>query len=285
MTERDELFAAAIRSFMGQRAATKVTVEDCDGFLSAFVRGDLTGSGRPVSREYARRARSFLAGAFRNELRRGLINRNPAEVAVIPRTVALSGKRRALTTQEWRRLYDQADGAVKVGIDLAGRHGLRPQEVRAIQWSQIDAQRGTLSVVTQLDSDGEFSETKTLKSTRTIRLHPETLLLLEHWRKEQTELRSRAGGRWVERDLVVATRWGTAINQSNHRRSIRELSEASGLGRLTPYELRHTAITHQIEAGHSVSLVADWAGTSERMIYRHYRHQLHELVQLSPPDL
>ena len=66
VAERDELFASAIRSFMGQRSTSKVTVEDCDGFLTAFVGGRLTGYGRPVSREYARRARSFLAGAFRN---------------------------------------------------------------------------------------------------------------------------------------------------------------------------------------------------------------------------
>jgi integrase len=63
------------------------------------------------------------------------------------------------------------------------------------------------------------------------------------------------------------------------------LAERIGLGDLTPYELRHTAITHQVEAGHSASTVADWAGTSERMIYQHYRHQLREIVDLQPPEL
>jgi integrase len=283
--ERDELFASAIRSFMGQRSTSTVTVEDCDSFLSAFIAGELTGTGRPVSRDYARRARSFLAGAFRNDIRRGLANRNPAEVAVIPETKAMGGTKRALTAEEWRRLYDLAEGAVKVGVDLAGRHGLRPQEVRAVRWADIDFDHGTLSVVTQLDADNEFSDTKTHKSTRTIRLHPETLRLLNDWRQQQAELRSRSGARWADRDLVVTTRWGTAVNQNNHRRSIRELGQTAGLGPLTPYELRHTAITHQIETGHSASVVADWAGTSERMIYQHYRHQLVEVVALDPPSL
>ena len=84
---------------------------------------------------------------------------------------------------------------------------------------------------------------------------------------------------------MIATRFGTSVNQSNHRRSVRELAERIGLGDLTPCELRHTAITHQVEAGHSASAVADSAGTSERMIYLHYRHRLREVVDLGPPEL
>lgn len=164
VVERDELFASAIRSFMGQRSTPTVTVEDCDSFLSVFVAGELTGSGRPVSGDYARRARCFLAGAFRNDIRRGLTNRNPAEVAVIPETTAASGTKRALTAEEWRRLYDLAEGAVKVSVDLAGRHGLRPQEVRAVRWADIDFEQRTLTVVTQLDADSEFTDTKTLEA-------------------------------------------------------------------------------------------------------------------------
>jgi hypothetical protein len=30
--------------------------------------------------------------------------------------------------------------------------------------------------------------------------------------------------------------------------------------------------------------VADWAGTSERMIYKHYRHKLREVVEVDPLD-
>lgn len=282
---RDDLFASTIQAFFGERSVSKVTVQDCDAFLAAFVAGELTSRGKPVSRAYARRARSFLAGAFKNDIRRGLATRNPAEVAVIPDSPATNGTKRALSAEEWRQLYDLADGAVKVGIDLGGRHGLRPQEVRAVTWSQIDFHARTVSVVTQLDADDEFADTKTQKSTRTIRLHPETVDLLGRWRDRQMALRRQAGDRWSDRDLVVATRWGTAIDQGNHRRSIRELSRRLGFGELTPYELRHTAITHQIEAGHPASVVADWAGTSERMIYQHYRHQLREVVDLNPPEL
>ena len=37
-----------------------------------------------------------------------------------------------------RRLMGHARGAVQIGIDLGGRHGLRPQEARAVRWSEVD---------------------------------------------------------------------------------------------------------------------------------------------------
>lgn len=70
----------------------------------------------------------------------------------------------------------------------------------------------------------------------------------------------------------------------NYRRALREACARAGIPTITPYELRHTAITHQIESGRSASQVADWAGTSERMIYKHYRHKLREVVEVDPLD-
>ncbi len=51
-----------------------------------------------------------------------------------------------------------------------------------------------------------------------------------------------------------------------------------------PYELRHTAISHQADRGRSSWEIADWAGTSERMISDVYRHQLTQVSALTPCD-
>ncbi len=51
---------------------------------------------------------------------------------------------------------------------------------------------------------------------------------------------------------------------------------------IVPYELRHTAITFQLDAGHEKWRVADWAGTSERMIEDIYRHRLTRVTDLGP---
>ena len=284
VAEREQLFADVITDYFGNRKTADVTVQDCDALLAAFVSGEVNRSGKPVGRDYVRRVRAFLAAALRNDIRQGMLNQNPAEVAVIPASSTKKKDRRALTVAEWRSLFDAATGVYRLVIDLGGRHGLRPQEVRAVRWSDVDLAEGVLSVVTQLDADDEFSDTKTIKSTRTLRLHPDTVVLVGKWSATQAKQRERAGDRWTDRNLIVATRWGTAIDQDNHRRSIKRLCERAGVEAITPYELRHTAITHQIEEGHTASQVADWAGTSEQMIYNHYRHKIREVSDLQPPS-
>lgn len=51
---------------------------------------------------------------------------------------------------------------------------------------------------------------------------------------------------------------------------------------VTPYELRHTAVSMQADAGRSSWEIADWAGTSEAMVSRIYRHRLRRVSALRP---
>jgi integrase len=57
------------------------------------------------------------------------------------------------------------------------------------------------------------------------------------------------------------------------------------LGSITPYDLRHTAITLQSKLAYSDWELADWAGTSERMINEVYRHRTDRIVRVRPLDL
>jgi len=54
--------------------------------------------------------------------------------------------------------------------------------------------------------------------------------------------------------------------------------------KIAGYDLRHTAISYQVEKGHPVHQIADWAGTSERMIWDVYRHKLNNITDLGPSD-
>lgn len=67
---------------------------------------------------------------------------------------------------------------------------------------------------------------------------------------QQAEERSAARQAWTERDLVATTAMGTPLDRNNLNRSVRRLcAEVEIDPPVTPYELRHTAITHQCEAG------------------------------------
>ena len=274
----------ALERWLGETPLDKLTVLDCDQFLAAFACGDASMSGRSVGRDYVRRARSYLKNAIHNDMRLGYANWNVAALAAMPAVTKRPRPRRALTIEEWRKLHAHATGPIQIAIDIGGRHGLRPQETRSVRWPDIDFARRTLSVVTQFDSYDEFVDPKTVDSTRTIKLHPEAVQLLRLWQDDQDRLRRRAGHRWIDRQLVITTRYGTAINKDNYKRSIQSLCRSAGVAAITPYELRHTAITHQVDAVGSAAPVADWAGTSELMIWKHYRHKLRDVVRLAPPQ-
>ncbi len=84
---------------------------------------------------------------------------------------------------------------------------------------------------------------------------------------------------------MVTTRNGRPYDGSNLRKSLAIRCRRAGLDEYLPYELRHTAITFQLDQGAEIWEVADWAGTSERMIEVIYRHRTSRVSRLEPLSL
>lgn len=275
-----------INTGLGRRRVCDLTVQDCDEFLKRCASG-LTPTARAIGPEHLRRLRATLVAVVRNELRLGVVSRNVAELSVVSGTVARQDRsgRRALTREELRRLLDASSGAVEVFVDLTGRNGLRPAEARALTWAAVDPEGRLLRIDGQMDEDERASSPKTAGSRRTIRLDSESIRRLSEWRAFQRHLRKNAGSAWIEHDFVVTTGLGTPINRNNLARSLRSLCTRAGIEPpIVPYELRHTAISHQADLGRSSWQIADWCGSSERLISDTYRHRLSELSDLTPAD-
>jgi integrase len=284
---REERFGDLVTGYFGRVRTADLTVEDLDRFLLDISLGLPDAEGQPTrplaGRDHLRRLRASLRRAIRNDQRLGLVSTNVANLAELPADTGTSRSTRALSLGELGRLLDQADGAIGVLVDLIGRHGLRPAEARAMTWANVDLRRGVLRVTAQIGATNTFAPPKTTRATRTIRLHLAAAERLEAWRPRQADERQTARQAWTELDLVATTGMGTPIDRNNLNRSIRRLCGQTDIEpAVTPYELRHTAITHQCEAGHHAWQIADWAGTSEKMIYTYYRHLLHEIASLPP---
>ncbi len=272
---------------LGWRRLAELTVDDCDAFLEQAAAGLKPGS-RPVGPDHLARLRAMLVAVVRNEMRRGAVGRNVADQSNRPKRPPKrkrNRKRRALSREQLRRMVAVSTGADLIAVDLIGRNGLRPAEARALRWSALDPERQLLTVALQMDEDDDPDDVKTDNSHRTIRLDDRTIERLGNWRQTQDRLRARHGDRWVDDDFVVTTRYGTPINRNNMLRSVRRLCEAAEIvPSIVTYELRHTAISFQADAGKSSWEIADWAGTSERMIAETYRHQLKAIPDLTPAD-
>lgn len=284
--ELDRWMTSVIVGALGSRRLVALTVQDVDRFLEAAAQGLLTmpdGPRSPIGRSSLKRVRSTLVGALRNEMRLGLLNRNVADLSVLPAEISRPDARRAITSNELHQLCEAATGATAILVDLIGRNGLRPAEARAIRWENVDLDEMLLSIDAQLDSNDGLTAPKTKKAHRMIRLDAVTATKIKEWRLVQAEQRSYAGDAWHDLDVIAASASGRPIQRNNLRRSIVTLCERVGIyPPIAPYELRHTAISIQTEAGHSAWRIADWAGTSERMITEVYRHKLSLVSPLGP---
>lgn len=256
-------------------------------FLESASAG-LRPGARPIGPGHLRRVRAILVAVLNNELRLGTVSRNVAEQSRRPKVPPARRRkknRRALSRGELRALISVSSGVNLVAVDLMGRNGLRPAEARALSWTLVDLDQCLLTIEAQMDEHDDPDDAKTRDSMRSIRLDQQSAYRLADWFATQDEFRRRFSDRWQERDLVITTRYGTPINRNNLLQSVKRLSAKAGFeSPIVPYELRHTAISHQADSGRSSWEIADWAGTSERMISETYRHQLKGISGLTPAD-
>ncbi len=267
---------------LGRRRLVNLTVADCDGFLEAAAKG--IGERRPVSRNHIARIRFVLINVLDNEIRVGQLSRNVAELSILPATTVARKERRALTHDELSALLTVAKGSRLILIDLCARNGLRPAEARALRWADVDLELGQLTVSGQLDRQNRRTKPKTKKSARSLQLDDVTVGRLLAWQSKQSVLRKTARNAWLDLDIVASTARGNPVDRHSLARSLRSLCARCEIDPpISPYELRHTAITMQADAGHSSWEIADWAGTSESMIADVYRHRFRRVSHLRSP--
>lgn len=240
-----------------------------------------------LSRSSLVKLHSYLGQAFEMGVRRRLVAWNPARVAVVP-DAPRSREGRALIPTEVRALLNAADrDRLGAWLTVAVTTGLRPGEVSGLMWDAIDLEAGSIVVFRSLAwqrSEPVLKSPKTNR-TRTISLPERTRRSLVAHRQAMVTERLRAGPLWPDKwaDLIFVTSNGTPIDPSNLRRLVARLaSEAEIEGRVTPYDLRHTATSILSATGVAPELLADLLGhVDTRMVFRHYRHPITPTIDVA----
>jgi integrase len=231
--------------------------------------------------------RTILADAFRHAERRGLVARNAAALAVMPRTKP-PAERRSLTPDEARALLDAARGErLEAMIVIGLTAGLRPGELTGLLWTDVDLDRQpvtlAISGAMKRGPDGRVQRGEVKRSKdgrRTIALPPTAAEALKVHRKRQLEQRLGAGSEWKEQGLVFASRTGTPLDPSPVRRIFARIATRAGVAGATfPYLLRHSAVSLLLDGGASIEEVADLLGDDPRTLYRHYRHKVRPVAE------
>jgi integrase len=153
---------------------------------------------------------------------------------------------RPLDRDQTRRLLlaaSEAEDRLEALYVVAVHTGMRPGELLALKWQDVDLEGGSLQVGRAL-SGGEFTAPKTSRSRRLIELTAGSVAALRAHRKRQLEERMQSAGLWQDHGLVFPSRVGTPLSHRNVVRSFKALLRRAGLPETVRlYDLRHTCAT------------------------------------------
>lgn len=188
---------------------------------------------------------TLLKRALTQAVMDGLIPRNAAEAVRPPQLKREeiqplnAGQVRALL-----QAAETADDRLRTFYAVAVRTGMRPGEMLALRWSDVDLEGNATVRINRSLSDGEFTAPKTARSRRRITLSPATIAALKLHRKHQLEESMAKAGLWEDHGLVFPSSVGTPKSQRNLNREFKNAIKRAGLPEhFRLYDLRHTCAT------------------------------------------
>lgn len=203
---------------------------------------------------------AMLSSVFRKGVQWGLINENPCARAERPKASEIDVE--TLDEEDIARLLEALAGApvhFSVITQLALLTGARRGEICGLRWSDIDFEKGTLSIkrtVQFIPGEGiVFTSPKTKRSRRCIRIGADCLELLKEYRQHQIQERLRIGSKWarkvtiengkvVDNDMLF-TRWnGEPLDPETVSTWFPRFLEEHGLPAVHFHSLRHPYVKH-----------------------------------------
>jgi integrase len=212
---------------------------------------------RGVSADNVQKLHKALRAAFNVAIGQNLITRNP--VLHVKRSRHTVAKRKAYTAEEVQRLLtNAADSRYEALIWLGVMAAMRPGELAALAWDDLDLKKGIVHVRHSLRDDrGKLSVVEAkADSARRIPLAPATVAALQRHREAMKKERHRS-------PYVFVTESGTWLSGKTLNRDVLPaVLKKAKLAPTTLYGLRHTGVSLFAETGAHLRVAADIAGHS-----------------------
>lgn len=166
--------------------------------------------------------------------------------------------------------------------------GMRLGEALGLRWKNIDFDKGTINIESQLSKDTQCIDTPKNGKGRTITVMPEVLRILKRVRIKQNEMKLQKGDMWKPNtitvsgkqitDLVFTNKEGEHLRHSSVSNCFQRILKNNGLERYRVHDLRHTFATRCIALGMDVVTLSNLLGHSSREItLNRYCHSTQEM--------
>lgn len=260
----------AIRKAKAEKIAAAMGVKLTDAFK---IQKDTTPLAEKTILEYHRLISSVLSQAEKEML----ILYNPASKATPPKVSRKTPD--YYQPDQLDQILDALEDAPlkwKAMTYLLIDTGCRRGEAAGLKWDRVDLDSGIITIDRALlysQGRGVYEGPPKNGKSRTVKLAPETLALLEQHRLEQIEMRLKNGDRWVDSGFVFTQENGDRINPDSISGWLGKFAEQHGLPHLHPHAFRHTAASTMIASGIDLVTTASELGhsnaTTTATIYAH----------------
>jgi integrase len=244
------LMAGYVRSRLGERRLGELSSVEIQALYGELLNRRL--SARTICYTHA-----VLFSALRQAVRWKFLLTNPAEDVHLPRQPRRSFN--VLDVRDARQFIAAISGhEYEALFALAITTGMRPSEYLALTWSDINLERGTVSVSKTLgwqERSWHFEDTKRERSRRMIKLQNWVVALL----RASSEKAKLAGAKPT--NLVFTSNRGGPLHEAKLVwRYFKPILSLAGLPNIRLYDLRHTAATLALTAGVSPKIVSEQLG-------------------------
>lgn len=222
----------------------------------------------------------ILSSFYTHLLEQGHATTNP--VRLLPKAT----RRKIRPANDWRntpflhrlpdarRVFAALPRVVAVAFAIGLMRGLRPGEIRALRWPQVDLEHRLIHVQRQVRA-GKEGPPKGGR-TRTVSISDELYAILAGWRLE-------SGGQGLVVPSTSRRRFGSKparwLDEKMLNRELGRALEDLGLPRITWYQAtRHTFGSHWVLQGGSLEKLALLLGHSSSEVTKRYAHLRPELL-------
>lgn len=222
---------ARFREKFGKASLADISTADVDGWVNGM------GLGPQSVRNFL----TVLSSMFSYAVKQGRSPRNP--VVNVERPDVVRDEPGILTPDELRRLLHHLPDDTVPYVVLSAFAGLRPMEVRRLNWRDINFQSGIITVK---------SGTAKTKRRRTVPIMDNLKAWLLPLAREEGPVVALA-------DLTV------------RQKRIMPARERAGLARWPHDCLRHSAASYWLQTEGDAARVALWLGHTQEVLHEHYK--------------